>query len=54
MSIPEFLTKDVFIKYNLVTGFAIVGIMVWISYLLSKHLTRGRIHGSAIAIFVAS
>ena len=52
MSIPEFLTKDVFIKYNLVTGFAIVGIMVWISYLLSKHLTRGRIHGSAIAIFL--
>ncbi|MCF6311251.1 MAG: malonate transporter subunit MadM [Verrucomicrobiales bacterium] len=51
MNIIDFLQKDVFIKYNLVTAFAVVGIMLWVSYLISKHLTRGRIHGSAIAIF---
>lgn len=52
MTILDFLTKDVLIKYNLVTGFALVGLTVWISYVLSKYLTRGRIHGSAIAIFI--
>jgi len=51
MDILEFLQKDVLIKYNLVTAFAIIGFMIWASYLVSKHLTRGRIHGSAIAIF---
>lgn len=52
MNILEFLQKDVLIKYNLVTAFAVIGITVWLSYVVSKHLTRGRIHGSAIAIFV--
>ncbi len=52
MKIFEFLVEDVFIKYNLVTAFAVIGITVWLSYLVSKYLTRGRIHGSAIAIFV--
>ena len=52
MKIFEFLEEDVLIKYHLVTAFAVIGITVWLSYLVSKHLTRGRIHGSAIAIFV--
>lgn len=52
MSVFQFLQNDVLIKYNLVTAFAVVGIMIWVSYLISKHLTRGRIHGSAIAIFL--
>lgn len=39
-------------KYSLVTAFAVVGLTIWISYFASKHLTRGRLHGSAIAIFV--
>ncbi len=52
MKIFEFLQQDVLIKYHLVTAFAVIGITVWLSYLVSKHLTRGRIHGSAIAIFV--
>lgn len=52
MNVLEFLQKDVLIKYNLVTAFAVIGITIWLSYLVSKHLTRGRIHGSAIAIFV--
>ena len=51
MSAFEFLGKDVLIKYHLVTAFAVVGTMIWVSYLASKHLTRSRIHGSAIAIF---
>jgi malonate transporter MadM subunit len=37
---------------GLVTAFAFVGVTVWVSYWLSARLTRGRIHGSAIAILV--
>lgn len=39
-------------KYSLVTAFAVIGSTVWVSYVVSAKLTRGRIHGSAIAIFV--
>jgi malonate transporter MadM subunit len=39
-------------EYPLITAFAAIGLIVWISYLLSATLTRGRLHGSAIAIFV--
>jgi malonate transporter MadM subunit len=39
-------------KYSLVNAFAVIGATVWISYLASEHLTRGRLHGSAIAIFL--
>ena len=35
---------------GLVTAFLFVGIVVWISYLVSGKLTGGRLHGSAIAI----
>ncbi len=35
---------------GLVTAFAFVGIVIWISYLVSDRLTGGRVHGSAIAI----
>jgi len=37
---------------GLIVAFTIVGITVWLSYVLSNHLTRGRIHGSAIAILL--
>jgi len=37
-------------RNGLVVAFAVVGLTVWFSYLLSNKLTRGRIHGSAIAI----
>ncbi len=37
-------------KNALITAFAFVGILVWLSYEISGHLTRGHIHGSAIAI----
>jgi hypothetical protein len=46
------LLGSVLIENGLVTAFAFVGITVWISYLLSRWLTRGRIHGSAIAILI--
>ena len=43
--------QSVLVKYSLVTAFAVVGTMVWLSYFVSRRLTLGRIHGSAIAIF---
>lgn len=42
----------VLVKYSLVTAFAVVGATVWFSYLISDRLTRGRLHGSAIAILL--
>lgn len=39
-------------KYSLVVAFALIGGLIWISYVASKHLTQGRIHGSAIAIIL--
>lgn len=44
--------ESVLIKYSLVTAFAVVGITVWGSYTISKGFTKGRLHGSAIAIFI--
>ncbi|MBI2189328.1 MAG: malonate transporter subunit MadM [Acidobacteria bacterium] len=43
---------DVIERNNLLAGFAVIGAIVWLSYLISNRLTRGRVHGSAIAIFV--
>lgn len=37
---------------GLITAFAFVGVVMWISVVLSKRLTFGRIHGSAIAIVI--
>lgn len=44
--------ESVLTKYSLVTAFALVGMIVWGSYLLSSQITKGRIHGSAIAILI--
>lgn len=41
---------DVLSKNGLITAFVFVGILVWFSYRVSERLTRGHIHGSAIAI----
>ncbi len=46
------LLASVLSRYGLVTAFAFVGVTVWFSYLLSDKLTRGRLHGSAIAILI--
>lgn len=37
---------------GLVLAFALVGLVMWVSAGLSKRLTMGRVHGSAIAIFL--
>ena len=41
-----------FIENGLVAAFATVGVVMWISYVLSRRLTFGRVHGSAIAIVI--
>jgi malonate transporter MadM subunit len=44
--------QDLLIQYSLITAFAVVGGTIWFSYFLSYHVTRGRVHGSAIAILL--
>jgi malonate transporter MadM subunit len=39
-------------KNALLTAFAFIGILVWLSYQISARLTRGHVHGSAIAIML--
>lgn len=51
MTVMETLT-DVLVKNGLITAFAFVGLVVWLSYLVSDKLTGGRVHGSALAILV--
>lgn len=46
------LLSDLLVKNGLVTAFAFVGVIVWISYFLSAKLTKGRLHGSALAIII--
>lgn len=41
---------EVLSENGLITAFAFVGMLVWLSYQLSARLTGGRLHGSAIAI----
>jgi len=36
----------------LLTAFAFVGVVVWLSYFLSRKLTNGHVHGSAVAIAI--
>ena len=44
--------QGVLTKYSLVTAFAVIGTTIWGSYWVSDRLTKGRLHGSAIAIFL--
>ncbi|MDU2064175.1 MAG: malonate transporter subunit MadM [Sporomusaceae bacterium] len=44
------MVYDVFVSNGLVMSFMIVGIVTYLSYLISDKLTNKRIHGSAIAI----
>lgn len=50
-SIANILTS-VLTKNGLLTAFAVVGLTMWISYFLSARLTRGHLHGSALAIMI--
>ena len=47
----EMITK-VLTANALLTAFAVVGIVMWLSNILSAKLTMGRVHGSAIAILI--
>ena len=44
------IAKKVFIGNGLVMAFLFVGIVIWLCYGISKYLTKGRLHGSAVAI----
>lgn len=46
------IVAPVLSENSLITAFAFVGILVWLSYRISARLTRGHIHGSAIAIAI--
>jgi len=46
------LLGQVMSRNGLITAFVVVGITVWGSYQLSTRLTRGHLHGSAIAIML--
>lgn len=47
------LLESVLVKNALVTAFAVVALLVWLSYWLSARFTKGHLHGSAIAILLA-
>ena len=38
--------------YGLISGFAVIGLTMWVSYWISNTFTKGRLHGSAIAILL--
>ena len=42
----------VYTANGLIVAFAVVGLTVWLSNIISSRFTRGRIHGSAIAIIL--
>jgi malonate transporter MadM subunit len=46
------MLSHLFVANGLLVAFAVVGLIMWASHAASKHLTFGRIHGSAIAIVV--
>ena len=48
----EKMLTHLFVEEGLVAAFAMVGAVMWLSYVLSKRLTYGRVHGSAIAIVI--
>jgi malonate transporter MadM subunit len=46
----EKILPQLFNDHGLIIAFATVGVVMWASYFVSRRLTMGRIHGSAIAI----
>ncbi|MDA1164277.1 MAG: malonate transporter subunit MadM [Planctomycetota bacterium] len=44
--------ESIVVKYSLLTAFSVTGVTIWVSYQMSERLTRGRLHGSAIAILI--
>jgi malonate transporter MadM subunit len=46
------MIQHVFIEQTLVAAFAVIGAVMWLSLAISKRITAGRVHGSAIAILI--
>ncbi|KAI3593776.1 Malonate transporter, MadM subunit [Cupriavidus sp. U2] len=49
---PAMMFDNVLLHNGLVTAFATVGIVMWVSSQISRRLTKGRLHASAIAIMI--
>ena len=47
------IMDSILIKNGIITAFLVVGVIIWFSYFLSKKLTNGKFHGSAIAIIIS-
>ena len=45
------LLHQALLKNDLLVAFAVVGVLTLVSYFASDRLTRGRLHGSALAVF---
>lgn len=43
---------DLVDKYHLVAAFAVIGLTMYLAYWISERFTRGKLHGSAIAIML--
>ncbi len=48
----EAIFLKIMTKYGLVMSFMVVGVVMYVSYQFSEKLTKGRIHGSAVAIIL--
>lgn len=46
------MLTQLLVKNGLLTAFAVVGATMWIAYVASARLTRGKLHGSALAIML--
>jgi len=46
------MAADLVRANGLIFAFALIGLIVWVSYFLSNRLTGGRVHGSAVAIVI--
>ena len=44
--------SEVVSRNSLLAAFVIISLIIWFSYFLSARLTRGHVHGSAIAIAI--
>jgi len=44
------IIEHVLVEQSLVAAFAVIGAVMWLSLILSRRLTAGRVHGSALAI----
>lgn len=46
------IAQNIMIKNGFVMSFLVIGVLIWFSTVISKYLTKGRLHSSAIAILL--